>query len=391
MKWSKVKEKVRGYIRTTDQYKREHQLTDEPEQKHTVEYRADGTVTYDRIIGITEGETITPESIMKAHNIDPKQWVVVSYKNNYWHSQVKGGKRLLLYQSKIVVRPLKDNEISSADIKEWFTNFEKTYTPTKVNYIKQDAKQLLETNIADLHFGKLAWHGDCGEDYDWKIASERFNYIIDDIISRVDKNRIERILFPVGNDFFNSDTVMNTTTKGTQQTNDLRWQKMFKSGLGLLVGGIDKLKKIAPVTAFYVPANHDEMVSFYCSCVLESHFNKDSDVIIDTNSTPRKYHEYYNTLIGFSHGDADKPRIQKLMQIEAREAWGRTQFHEMHTAHLHSEQVKEDGGLIWRVTSSVTGADTWHSQSGFVGAVKKSQSFVYDREKGLINIINSVI
>lgn len=100
-------------------------------------------------------------------------------------------------------------------------------------------------------------------------------------------------------------------------------------------------------------------------------------------------------MIGFSHGAEEGKRIHKLMQTEAREAWGRTKYHEFHLAHIHSEKavesIAEDGGLIIRYVSSVTGTDSWHSESGFVGAVKKAQNFIYDREKGLVEILNTVV
>ena len=53
------------------------------------------TYTYSKLIAIDESkEKITPELIMEKHNIDPKKWKVVSYKNNYWNTQAKGGNLL---------------------------------------------------------------------------------------------------------------------------------------------------------------------------------------------------------------------------------------------------------------------------------------------------------
>ena len=96
--------------------------------------------------------------------------------------------------------------------------------------------------------------------------------------------------------------------------------------------------------------------------------------------------------MGFTHGDKEKNRIGGLMQIEAREAWGRTKYHEIHTGHWHSEQItKESGGVIIRSLSSFTGSDLWHNESGYVGAIKKCQSFLWDKNKGLKSIIVSTI
>lgn len=55
--------------------------------------------------------------------------------------------------------------------------------------------------------------------------------------------------------------------------------------------------------------------------------------------------------------------------------------------HFHSEKVREEGGIIFRNLGSVTGTDAWHYEQGYVGAVKKHQSFIWDYEKGLSEIL----
>ena len=40
---------------------------------------------------------------------------------------------------------------------------------------------------------------------------------------------------------------------------------------------------------------------------------------------------------------------------------------------------------------SFTGTDMWHRNSGYVGAIKKCQSFLWDKEKGLKNIIITTV
>ena len=63
----------------------------------------------------------------------------------------------------------------------------------------------------------MCWSGETGEDYDIKIATRRFKQAIEKAIQRASGNDFNRILFIVGNDFFNSDTKDNTTTSGTAQ------------------------------------------------------------------------------------------------------------------------------------------------------------------------------
>ena len=100
---------------------------------------------------------------------------------------------------------------------------------------------------------------------------------------------------------------------------------------------------------------------------------------------------YVNSLLGFSHGDKEKKRISGIMQIEARQAWGRTLYHEFHLGHLHSEQTIEENGVIIRHLPSITGTDAWHHESGFVGAVRKCTCSLWDKECGLDSTFNIVI
>jgi len=275
---------------------------------------------------------------------------------------------------------------------EFFEDFAKTYTiPKPISPVIKDASKMLEVPIVDLHLGKLAWAPESGEDYDHKIAQKRFMSVIDDVIERTSHLKFEKILFPVGNDFFNFDTISGTTTAGTLQNNDLRWQKLFTKGLELLIRAIDLLSNIAPVHVLCVPGNHDKMISFYAVYSLHCWYRNSDSVFVDTSPMARKYIEFGNCLIGYSHLDKEKKRIEGNMQVEASEAWGRTKFREWHGAHLHSEHVREVNGIKIRSLSSITGTDVWHFESGYVGALAVSQSFIWDKEKGLTDILYSVV
>ena len=95
--------------------------------------------------------------------------------------------------------------------------------------------------------------------------------------------------------------------------------------------------EIAPVEVFYVPGNHDKVSSLHAVRYLFAWY-KDSDrVKIDPDPRARKYIEYGNNLIGFSHGADEKSRIYGSMQVEAPEAWGRTKYREFLCGHLHHE------------------------------------------------------
>lgn len=295
-----------------------------------------------------------------------------------------------------MARPRKKG-IDLDDIDKHFAELErKHFVPPTIKPMVGD--MMAEVNIADIHLGKLSWHGDTPENFDYKIARDLYYSIIGEIISEIKSKPIEYITFVWANDFFNSDTIEQTTTKGTRQDCDVRWQKMFNVGVEMLVRGIEMLSEIAPVKTFYTPSNHDEINGYHALKYLEAWFRRDSNVKIDTDAYPRKYQLYGNTLIGYCHGNKENSkgtrekasRLASAMPIEVPELWGRAKYREMHAAHLHSEQmIEEINGVIVRRISSPTALDTWHTTSGYIGAVRKAQTFVYHKERGLIHTINT--
>jgi hypothetical protein len=389
----KIKNKIRTYIRQTPRYKAERKKDRGLPNDRSFSINLDGTRKYEIIQQVENGKDLTPEDVMEIHGLDNKVWEIVSFRVNYWNTQGSENEIHTMAQSKLTVRPLKPGELTFAAEKEWFESFNSKYKPKRVNLLRQPEEgHLLEVNIADPHFGKLSWAGESGENYDYKIATKRHNKVIDDFYNRARDRSIEKIIYPVGGDFFNSDTPTNTTTKGTHQDNDLRWRKMYELGKELVISSVDKLADIAPVEVFYVAGNHDEQITFYLLHMLDAFFRNDKNIKVVTNSTPRYYVEWHNNLIGFTHGDEGKKRIGQVMQVEAREAWGRTQYHEMHAEHLHKEMVvDEDGGVIMRRMTTFCGADYWHVKNGYVGNVKKAQAFLYKQQTGLFEIWNSTV
>ncbi|MDL2224665.1 hypothetical protein LJC20_00430 [Eubacteriales bacterium OttesenSCG-928-M02] len=350
----------------------------------SVEHRKDGTVVHDRLIEICEGEEITPEVLLRAHNLDPKQWQVVAYRNNRWHSQT-AGERLVMYQSRVTVKPYQEGEISLVELEEHFKHLDRKYVPRRPKHRKRNSGRMLEVNIADLHLGKLAWHGETGENYDYKIARERFFQVIDQETQRAAQGNYEKIVFVWCNDFFNSDGQGNQTTAGTPQDTDVRWQKLFTIGCEMLVDAITQLSEHAPVETFYIASNHAKQAEYYAVKYLEAWFRNDPNVTINADATPRQYMLFGNVLLGFTHGSYEaKNKLKSLMSVEVPELWAQATWREMHVAHIHSEKVEEDAGLIIRHCPTVTGTDAWHNLSGYVGAMKRSYSYEWDKVYGLI-------
>ncbi|MCK9326267.1 MAG: hypothetical protein M0P69_12315 [Bacteroidales bacterium] len=390
-----VHEKVRGYLRGTPEYK---DLKKEDFKQSSIEYKKDGSVISEKFITVRDADDITPEFILEAHGLNPALWEVVGYKNNMWNTQVKGGSKQISYQSKLTAKP----KVAGLDLGEIDKHFAKLdrqhFTPVAIKQSK--GNMLAEVNISDLHLGKLCWHGNTPENYDYKIARQLYYRLLAEIAEELKSKPIDYIVFVWADDFFNSDNESQTTTGGTPQDTDIRHQKLYNVGVEMLVRGIETLSQIAKVETFYTPSNHDQDTGHYALKYLEAWFRKDPNVTVEQSVYPRKYKLYGNTLIGFCHGAKENSnsnkekasRLASLMPLEVPELWGRSLFREMHTKHLHSEQmICEINGVIVRRISSPTALDTWHTENAYVGAVRKAQTFLYDKDRGLMQVINTPV
>lgn len=351
----------------------------------------DGTFTSDKLIVIKEDDLKSSTSLLKAHGFDVKDWELVSARNNIWNVYSKQDGVQELYSSKIVVKPRTD--ISLEEIREFYEDLINTYSSPAIQKYENKNGLMFELPIVDLHLGKFSTSDIVKDEYNTQIARDCFNKVIDTCISRLQGMNIEKIIFPIGNDFFHIDTVSSTTTGGTSQDTDVKYQTLFKTGVLLLIDGIAKLSNElkAPVEVFCIQGNHDFLSSYHALMSLWCYFHNNENILVDLGTSPRKYIQFGKCLVGFAHGDKEKKRIEKIMQVEAAKMWGDSVYREIHLGHLHSEHVIEDGGVIIRNLSSVTGTDAWHHNSGFVGAIRKCTCFLWDKENGLDSTFNITI
>lgn len=207
-------------------------------------------VDYD---GYPSNHIKTLDQLLSRCNVDREIWKVENHYVNKWDvTSWKSGKPQTWENFQVKARlKLKENESNAKKAGEIFQKLVNEYEPplTKIdkklfeNNINNDENNILEVSIFDLHFGKLAWNGETGENFDTKIARKRFIYTIKKLIQRSGSFSIKKILFPIGNDFFNTDNKFNTTSAGTPQDEDLRWQKTFDAGCKLIIDGINILKQ----------------------------------------------------------------------------------------------------------------------------------------------------
>lgn len=341
-----------------------------------------------------EGKLKDSDFIIRTLGYDPENFELISasIREGTWGIQKKGGALGMLSSKRVManIRPRKDSVHAESFAREFMEHIKADgYKPRKCKKRVVKGDNVAIVTIADLHLGKLAWKLEAGENYDHKIAKKRFFYIIDSAIDRIKAvnnmgNPIEKIIFFWSQDFFHFDTTDATTTAGTRQDTDVRWQKLFYMGCQILAEAVKELSLIAPVETFYTRSNHDEKNGFNAILYLDAFFMGDDNVKIDTSPIGRKYIQYGINLFGFGHGDKEGKRISSLMAIEAPKQWGDTTSREFFLGHFHKRHTVEDdeGGVVLRYLASPTSTDAWHYTSGFIGAQKQAQVFIRNKQTG---------
>lgn len=335
------------------------------------------------------------DELVEYCSIDLNTWDIERWVCNKWEMGAKDYNKNLkiepLFQIKVWLRKKTVEIRATNNIKAQIEDAAKfAHKYPKVDYKKYKNGLMYEVNLPDLHFGRLTWAEESGEDFDVAIANKVANDVVERLLNYTQSFDVSRILIPLGNDFFNVNNKQETTVHGTPQQEDTRWQKTFRLGRELSVQIVDKCSAIAPVDILIVPGNHDEEKMFCLGDSLESWYHSNPNVRVNNAAMKRKYYGFGNTLIGFTHGYYEKTnKLPMLMALEVPEMWARSQFREFHVGdkhHLKELQfmANEEDGVVIRYMRALAAVDAWTFDKGFVGAQRAATSFLWHPTDGLL-------
>lgn len=320
-KWWYAFQEGMNYVNTLEAEKEEAVKEYIGEQKKDFQILKNGEQASSVLCKLSDEQLKDPDYILKVHGYDSNEWELTSAKQSIWNSKIDNE----LYSSKITVKPRKGFNWSEDNIKKIFEKLEKHTEFSTSQYAKiaskdaiaPDKNKMLLIGVADLHYGLLA-RENLSEEYNMKIAEQRFDNIIDDVIYRKQNDdTIEKVILLIGNDFLSADNVQGTTSRHfTQQDQETNWYEIIESATEMLVKEIDKLKYYFPkVIVMNVKGNHDEMSTFGIMQTLNAYYKNNEQIEINTSCKFRQYIRYGTNLIGLSHNE----RIQDVSKIMAAE------------------------------------------------------------------------
>ena len=356
-----------------------------PEPVQTVNLEEQGDIATLRSFG-TEVRTI--EELIARAKVDLTVWEVDRPETSMHETAVRqvDGSIRKVQQFRLAVKLRRKQGPSTqeqvAALVEGAFEKQKPVTP-KVGIAKGRADDLMQAVvIADPHLAKYAWSEETGgADYDLDIASRLVDGAARELMAWGDERKpAVRYLFGLG-DLLHYDNPQGHTTSGTPQDRDTRMAKMLRRASEVLVGLVERSAETAETRVVMVPGNHDRATTYAMQLILANRFHDDPRVTVDLDPKARKYVEWGHCLIGLTHGDTARKRLHQLMQVEQKEAWGRSRVREWHHGHLHSEaSTVTEGGVTIRQHLSLSPPDSWHALEGYVGAPRGMDSYLYHKD-----------
>lgn len=239
--------------------------------------------------------------------------------------------------------------------------------------------------ITDYHMGMLAWHEECGEDWDVKIAEALIiKWFAQAIQQSPDANTA---VFAQLSDFLHFDG-MDAVTPASKHLLDVdsRFSKLVRSSIRVLRTVITMLlQKHQNLHIIMADANHDPVSQIWLREWFSVMYENEPRVSVDTSPNPYNAYEFGNTALFFHHGH--KRRVHNVSEVFAgqfREMFGRTKYAYAHMGHLHHVDVKENNLMIVEQHRTLAPADAYSARGGWLTG-RDAKVITYSKQFGEVS------
>lgn len=251
-----------------------------------------------------------------------------------------------------------------------------------------------EMSQYDIHMGKFAWGKETGGgDMDLAIGSSKILTACEDNLSHLAKYPVSTIKYILGNDLMHFENYMAQTIKGQHRLDvDSRLPKAIQMTIEAVLKSIYMCLQVAPVEILWIPGNHDMHASYWLTEIMKHHFKDNPYVKVDNAPNPRKARLWGKLLVAWTHdasGSKMAPVVNMLPQFWP-DLWSQSIYREWHTGHKHKKEetkfkpVHTVGGVIVRQIPALSTIDFWHMEECFTDAVPAGESFLWNKDGGVL-------
>lgn len=313
--------------------------------------------------------------------IDTEKWDITKYHQSFWNGK---------YQVKTWLEPkkVKESEVIEKIISNYKSDWKRIPDSNRIVNRTWDDPSLLVINLNDLHFDKRDMENNTIE-----INIQNYFKVLEYLVMKsYHSSKIDKILFVVGNDMFNTDNIHDTTTNGTPQRCNTTWDDAYEKVFDAMVQSIAFLSEYSEngVHVVLVQGNHDRTKSYYMAHALERHFKDDPTISWDRTANINKKFVYGNTFLGFNHGNNLNDKLPLAFAQEFYEDWGKARYHDILISDKHNNnekvfkvQTQNDGnqGVKLRILPSLSKPDRWHDDNLYRSR-QSGIALLYDKQRG---------
>jgi hypothetical protein len=350
-----------------------------------VKYEEDLKKGVGEVVVNCKSEITSLDELIAKCNIDTSVWEITKYIQNYW-----GNNNNPYYQVKAWLGKKREEVVFQDAFIEFLSTYDFSSEEIPVPLInKRIPSACIVINKQDAHFDKYDIKGQ-------NSISNRFIAIWEKITIILSQarlsNNLEKIIYIVGSDEFNSEFTQNTT-KGTPQQNILNYHETFK-----MVCEYEKLvistllNNAESVDVIYVPGNHDEYIGWHLIHWLKAVFVNER-IAFDCNESYRKFVGYGTSAMMFNHGDAIKPsKLAAVFPMEYKESWSTHENFYIFTGDKHHELSQDFNGVkFYQVPAFSKSSSRWDDKQGYTCSKGEVTAFLIDKEEGMTNIFKQYL
>lgn len=277
-----------------------------------------------------------------------------------------------------------------------FADFLDSYKPAaipvenKYKHEHQLANACLVVNKQDAHLNKFDIDGSNNINARFTGFMKNLGKILRKSVATANLNRI---VYAIGSDEFNSEWT-SRTTHDTPQQNILSYHEGFEAICNHEISVINMLQEYSDnVHVIYVPGNHDEFVAWHMIMWLKTYFRNCPNVHFDVRPSYTKYIKFSNSAMCFNHGYIVKPeQLAQNFPIEFKEHWSSCDHFYIFTGDKHTELSRTIGGIkFYRIAQISKAKSKWDSEKGYVLSKGEITAFLIEEEEGLTDIYHQTI
>lgn len=250
-------------------------------------------------------------------------------------------------------------------------------------------EELLNLHIwTDIHIGMRAWHEECGENWDMKIAEECILDIQSTLLHRASKAKTG-FLLQLGDALHYDGQLPVTPTSNHVLDVDSRHQLMIRTAIRIFRTAINMmLSHYENVVLLHCQGNHDLASAAWLQEWFSILYENEPRIKVIVSPNPYYAYVHGEMLIGAHHGHKRVPlkKVAETFYEQFRSLHGTTQRTHVHTGHLHHDDAFFSQGKtkVERHETIIPG-DAYAKHGGWItDRSMKCVTYDYTRETGRI-------